>query len=70
MLALREKERFDLDGDFFGETNANKAAGGNGVAVSYEARRLLCADDLSAIQRLYGRKRQRSRTRPCRPACG
>ena len=50
LITLREIERLDRQNDFLGEADPDKAACGNRVTISYEARRFLCADDLSAVQ--------------------
>src|SRR5258707_12380573 len=56
LITLREIERLDRQGDFFGEADPDKTAGGNRVTVSYETRRFLCADNLSTVQPFNWRK--------------
>ena len=54
LLFLREVERLQRHRDFFGETDADEAAGRDRVAVADQANRFLGADDLSAVRRSDG----------------
>ena len=45
-----EIKRFERDGDFLGKADADKAAGGDRVAVADEAHRLRRGDDLALFR--------------------
>ena len=51
LLVFREKKRLQRHRDLFGETDADEAAGRDGVAVADKADRFFSADDLSAVRR-------------------
>ena len=50
-LPFDEMERLQRHRDLLGETDADEAAGRDGIAVAYQADRFFGADDLSAVRR-------------------